>query len=159
MIFEVPGTGTVLPIAISILTIVWLSACAVFDLRAHQVPNGLTLPAIPLALLAAWLTWEGHAETMEGFLLHACLLILPLFVAWRNQLLGGADFKILVALSLTNPLLVLAAWIGVFVYYLGLITLQRDRPIRFTGCPGFVLGTGLFTLGQITVLITQRLVG
>ena len=94
---------------------------------------------------------------MLEFLFHLVLIILPLIVAWRNHLLGGADLKILIVLTLTNPLFVVAAWVGVMVYFLGLLIMEHNRPIRFAGVPGFILGIGLFTLGQIGVMIAQHL--
>jgi Flp pilus assembly protein protease CpaA len=155
MIFITPGTEFILPLAISLLAVVWLSACTVFDVRTHQVPNGLTLPAIPVALLAAWLTKDNRGETLYESLFHLAILILPLFLAWRSHLLGGADLKILVVLSLIDPLLVIAAWIGVMIYFIGLLVLHRSRPVRFAGTPGFALGIGLFTIGQLGVLLIK----
>jgi Flp pilus assembly protein protease CpaA len=157
MIFENPGTGSILPLAISLLILLWLGVCAAIDVRTQQVPNGLTLPAIPLAILAAWMTRELRGETRYEFLFHLVLLTLPLIVAWRNHLLGGADFKILLVLSLVNPLLVVAAWVGVIAYFLGLLITNHRRAIRFAGVPGFTLGIGLFMLGQIGIWFTHYL--
>lgn len=101
-------------------------------------------------------------------------MTLPLFVSWLSHLLGGADLKILVVLTLANPLLVVAAWIGVLVYFVGLLIVcewcyrksyrqsleppfARSRPARFAGVPGFALGAGPLTAGQVAVLFVQRL--
>jgi Flp pilus assembly protein protease CpaA len=168
--------NSILPLAISLLAAAWLCVCAIFDARTRQVPNGLTLPAIPLALLAAWLTREGRGETPYEFVFHLVIMTLPLFAAWRSHLLGGADLKILVALTLANPLLVVAAWIGVVIYFVGLLIVSewryrhskqpnaeppvtRTRPVRFAGVPGFALGIGLFTAGQAVMAVVQRLAG
>jgi Flp pilus assembly protein protease CpaA len=140
-----------------LLAVVWLSACAIIDARTHQVPNWLTLPAIPLAILAAWLARDSRGETLFVFVFHVVMMTLPLFVAWRSHILGGADLKIFLVLTLTNPLLVVAAWVGVMVYFFGLLILHHSRPTRFAGVPGFALGTGLFTIGQLAVLFTQHL--
>ena len=152
-----PGTTQILSLAIALLSVLWLGVCAIYDTRTHQVPNYLTLPAIPLAFLAAWLTRASRAETLFEFVFHLCLMSLPLFVAWRNHLLGGADLKILLVLALASPLLVVAAWVGVMLYFIGLLILHRDRPLRFAGVPGFALGTGLFVLGQAAILFVQHL--
>ncbi len=150
-----------LALAVSLLAVVWLSVCAICDLRTRQVPNGLTLPAIPLALLAAWLTWESRGETPGDtpyeFAFRLAILTLPLFVAWRSHWLGGADLKIMLVLALANPLLVAVAWVGVLIYFAGLLLVTHSRPVRFAGVPGFALGAGLFTAGQIAVLLAQRL--
>jgi Flp pilus assembly protein protease CpaA len=173
--------AVILPIAISLLAVAWLGVCAFFDARTRQVSNWLTLPAIPLALLAAWVTRESRGETPyefvfnSGWFVTAVIMTLPLFVAWRSHLLGGADLKILLVLTQANPLLVVAAWIGVVVYFIGLMIVcewryrrsncqsieppfTRSRPARFAGVPGFALGAGLFTAGQVAALFVQHLV-
>ena len=171
MTYAMPGTT---PLIISLLAVGWLGVCAIFDARTRQVPNGLTLPAIPLAILAAWLTRDSRGETLYEFVFHLAIMTLPLFVAWRSHLLGGADLKILLALTLANPLLVVAAWIGVVIYFVGLIVIgewryrrskqpnaeppsARSRPVRFAGVPGFALCAGLFTAAQAAVTLLQRL--
>lgn len=161
-------------LVISLVAVAWLSVCAIFDARTRQVSNWLTIPAIPLALLAAWLTRESRGETLYEFVFHLVIMTLPLFLAWRYRILGGADLKILVVLTLANPLLVVAAWIGVVVYFIGLLIVgewryrrsnqqnsetpfARSRPVRFAGVPGFALGAGLFTVGQVAMIFVQRL--
>ena len=151
------GTQLILPVTISLLAVAWLWVCAIIDARTRQVPNGLTLPAIPLALLAAWLTRGARGETPYEFLFHLGVMTLPLFMAWRARLLGGADLKIFLVLAIANPLLVVAAWIGVVLYFLGLLAIRHRSPVRFAGVPGFTLGAGLFTIGQIALLFTQHL--
>jgi len=147
----------ILPIAISLLAVAWLGVCAFFDARTRQVSNWLTLPAIPLALVAAWLTRDSRGETFYEFVFHLAIMTLPLVLAWRYRILGGADLKILVVLTLANPLLVVAAWIGVVIYFVGLLIIRRSRPARFAGVPGFALGAGLFTVGQVAMIFVQRL--
>ena len=157
MTIVMPGTTQILSLSIALLSMLWLGVCAIYDTHTHRVPNWLTLPAIPLALLVAWLTRGSRAETLFEFVFRLFLVILPLFVAWRNHLLGGADLKILVVLALASPLLVVAAWVGVMLYFFALLILHRARPIRFAGVPGFALGTGLFVLGQAAILFVQHL--
>ncbi len=82
---------------------------------------------------------------------------LALVVAWHYHLMGGADLKILVVLALINPILVLAAWAGALVYVFVVMVIHHDHSNRYAGVPGFALGIGLFTIGQLGVLITQRL--
>jgi Flp pilus assembly protein protease CpaA len=171
MTYAIPGSTH---LVISLLTVAWLGVCAIADTRTRHVPNWLTLPAIPLALLAAWLTRDIRSETPYEFVFHLVIMTLPLFVAWRYHVLGGADLKILVVLTLANPLLLLAAWIGVVIYFVGLLIagewrsrqvnqqnsdlpFARSRPIRFAGVPGFALGAGLFTAGQVALVLVQRL--
>jgi Flp pilus assembly protein protease CpaA len=154
MIFD----AQLLPHAISLLTVGWLGVCAYYDARSRHVPNWLTLSAIPLAILAAWLTRESRSETLYEFGFHLVIMTLPLFIAWHYRLLGGADLKILVVLSLVNPLLVLAAWAGVVVYFIGLRLVKQARPDRFAGVPGFALGAGLLAVSQVAMSVIQNLV-
>jgi len=144
-------------LVVSLLAVAWLSVCAFSDIRTRQVSNWLTLPAIPLALLAAGLTRERRGETLYEFVFRLVITPLPLFLAWRYRILGGADLKILVVLTLANPLLVVGAWIGVVIYFAGLFIIRRSRPVRFAGVPGFALGAGLFTVGQVAMIFVQRL--
>jgi Flp pilus assembly protein protease CpaA len=164
----------IVSLAISLLAFTWLSVCAFFDTRTRQVSNWLTLPAIPLALLAAWLTRYSRGETPYEFVFHLAITTLPLLVAWRSHLLGGADLKILFVLALVNPLLVVAAWCGVVIYFIGLLIanewqyrrvsrqnsespVARQRPARFAGVPGFALGAGLLTAGQVMMVFVHHL--
>lgn len=155
MLLIEPVHETYLSLAISMVSVLWLAACAWFDLRTRRVPNWLTLPAIPLALMASWLVRGGSAESPGGFLLRLVVLILPLFIAWRRHLLGGADLKILLALSLVDPRLPVAAWMGALLYFVGLLVFEKGRALRFAGVPGFALGTGLLALGQLALILTQ----
>jgi Flp pilus assembly protein protease CpaA len=155
MILRDPTTLSMLPPATLLLCLLWLSLCAYFDLRTRHIPNWLTLPAIPLALMASWLVRGGSAESPGGFLLRLVVLILPLFIAWRHHLLGGADLKILLALSLVDPRLPVAAWMGALLYFVGLLVFKKGRALRFAGVPGFALGTGLLALGQLALILTQ----
>jgi hypothetical protein len=157
MMIDMQVPAPYLSLSISTLVITWLSACAVFDIHSHRVPNWLTLPALPAVLLASWLIRGMRSETHTGFLLHFLILSLALVLAWRCHLMGGADLKILVILALINPMLVLAAWAGAFVYVFGAMIIHHERSNRYAGVPGFALGIALFTIGQLGVLITQRL--
>jgi Flp pilus assembly protein protease CpaA len=152
-----PTVPSFLPLVISLLCLLWLSLCAFFDLRTRHIPNWLTLPAIPLAMLVTWLVRPAGIDRLEAYLFQLAVLVLTLLIAWRNHLLGGADLKILVALSLVNPWLLVAAWIGVVLYFIGMLFLASHRATRFAGVPGFALGIGLFSLGQLTLFLTRNL--
>jgi Flp pilus assembly protein protease CpaA len=156
MLLIEPSHKALLPLAISLASVVWLGACAWFDLRTHRVPNWLTLPAMPLALVATWLAQRGSAESLGRFLLQLAILVLPLFIAWHYQLLGGADLKILVVLSLADPRLPVAAWMGALLYFVGLLACQKGRSPQFAGVPGFALGAGLLALGQLALFLTHQ---
>lgn len=74
------------------LIVLWLAICAYWDVRNGDVPNALTLPALALgALVAVMSGWGGVA------VFGAVLVVL--WVAYSQGLMGGADVKILGALA------------------------------------------------------------
>jgi Flp pilus assembly protein protease CpaA len=157
MILRDPTTLSMLPPTTLLLCLLWLSLCAYFDLRTRHIPNWLTLPAIPLAIMAAWLVRSAETDQVNEYLFQLGFLSLSLLIAWRYHLLGGADLKILLTLSLASPWLLVAAWMGVVLYFIGLAILAKKRSARFAGVPGFALGIGIFCLGQLALFLTQHL--
>jgi len=157
MIDMASGTEITLTLGISLVTLAWLSICAIFDARTQKVTNWLTLPAIPMAISAAWLTRESRSETIYSSLFHLVILVVSLLLAWRIHLVGGADLKILVVLALVGTQYFLAAWIGALMYFFTLSVLLHNRPKHFAGVPGFALGIGLLTIRQILVLCPLHL--
>ncbi len=111
------------------LILLWLSVCAAFDLRRREVPDGLTLPAVVLALVyrllmpGDWLPWALGVVTVAMTL---------------AGLLPGGDMKGLVAMALFDPRLYLLAWLGAGAVYLLWWLLRRER--RMPGYVGFVVG-------------------
>jgi prepilin peptidase CpaA len=79
--------------------LLWILAAAfaltagLTDLRWRRIPNWLTYPAIPIAILLHWLVAGGHAAllSLEGAALGLAIL-LP-FVLLRS--LGGGDWKLI----------------------------------------------------------------
>ncbi len=111
------------------LVVLWILVCAVFDLRWREVPDGLTLPAVGLALVwqvahpGGWLPWALAAVTV--------MLTLA-------GVLPGGDMKGLAAMALYDPRLYLLAWLGAGVVYLPWRLVRHER--RMPGFVGFVLG-------------------
>lgn len=112
--------GRVLPFAV----VVWLAICAMHDYRRREVPHGLTLPALGLALVwraiypDGWMPWAVAAATV--------------LLALANALPGG-DMIGLVSLALLDMRLYLAAWLGAGMVYLLWRLVRRER-----GMPGYV---------------------
>ena len=156
MLTMISGPETSLPLVISLVLLIWLSMCAIFDIRTHKVPNWITLPAIPVAIIATWITRENSNETLYSTVFHLFILMLPLFIAWRMHLIGGADLKILLVLALASSQLFFAAWIGALVYFLGFTFFSHKQTHRFAGVPGFALGIGFLTIGQLVSLFLLR---
>ncbi|MBR9830462.1 MAG: prepilin peptidase [Oceanospirillales bacterium] len=67
-----------------------LSAASWLDLTSHKIPNWLTLPFIPLALIYHGFLGEGLAFGLTG-LVYAFILLFPLFFF---RLLAGGDVKL-----------------------------------------------------------------
>ncbi len=109
--------------------LLWLTACAIFDLRRREVPNWLTLPVMGLGLVwrithpLDWLPWALAGVTVALTL---------------AGVLPGGDMKGLVALALYNPGLYLAAWVGAGVVYLFWRLVRDER--KMPGYVGFLLG-------------------
>jgi Flp pilus assembly protein protease CpaA len=132
---------------------VWLAVCAVADLRTRRVANYLTLPALGLSLAYRLGLPDGLAiET----LLQISTTIVVMFAAWRSGLLGGADLKILAALSLVSPLLLACAWAGAALYLAFHLIVQRAHQTRFAGFPGFAFGVALLTIVQVAATMLAR---
>lgn len=116
-------------VILRIVILLWLVVCAVFDLRRREVPDGLTLPAVVLALgwqvvhPGGWLPWALAGMTV---------------VLTMTGILPGGDMKGLVAMALLDPSLYLLAWLGAGIVYLLWRFLRRER--RMPGYVGFVVG-------------------
>ncbi len=78
--------------AIWILAAVFALTAGLTDLRWRRIPNWLTYPAIPIAILLHWLVAGGHAAllSLEGAALGLGIL-LPLVLV---RSLGGGDWKL-----------------------------------------------------------------
>lgn len=111
------------------LILLWLAVCAVFDLHRREVPDGLTLPAVALALVYRLLTPEGWLP----WVLAVTTIVLTL-----AGVLPGGDMKGLVAMALFDPRLYLLAWLGAGVVYVVWRILRRER--WMPGYVGFVVG-------------------
>jgi len=115
--------------SIRIVVLLWLLACALFDLRQREVPDGLTLPVLGAALIYRGLMPQGCLP----WLLAGATLLFTLAGA-----LPGGDMKGLVALALFDPGLYLAAWLGAGITWLAWWTIRRER--KMPGYLGFLLG-------------------
>lgn len=119
-----------LPLAIvSALLGLWLLAIAVLDLERHWLPDALTLPLIPLGLVAAW---AGFGPPLEERVIGAALGWTALFlIAWSYRRMrgrdgmGGGDPKLMAALG---------AWLGAL------------------DLPYLLLGAGLIGLASVLLM-------
>lgn len=128
----------------------WLLPCARQDWRDRRVVNLLTVPPFLAALpLAHWL---GGADRL-GL---AVLVLVCVWLMWREDLLGAADAKVATVLAAAVPatlvlgLCVLWLWLA-----LGWIS-QRVQPGRWPwqGIPGV---TGLYCGVVLTVCLQSGL--
>ena len=107
----------------------WLLLTAMLDLEQQWLPDRLTLPLIPLGLLAAWGGFgppldERGLGAVLGWAVLALIALLYRLVRHREGL-GGGDPKLLGALG---------AWVGVW------------------NLPFILLGAGLFGLGAALLM-------
>ena len=91
------------------LAVLYTTICAVCDARTFRVPNAMTLPALVMALVyragTAITTGESILSAVEG--LPAWAGVLFLYAAWFNDFFRGADAKVMMALWLLFPDVVL----------------------------------------------------
>jgi hypothetical protein len=116
----------------------WLLACAVFDIRKAQVPNGLTIPM--LALSTGIACWQGGDRLI--FLLIAAAVFIPV---WSAGGMGGGDAKAFIALAGLWPAAFLAA-LGASALWAVYQGLQHGPGKRYIGIPPAALGC-LLVLG------------
>lgn len=114
----------------------WLAVCAWLDWRYRQVPNALTLPVIGIALI---FRLAGTSTSPTWLIGGLCLLVVT---GWAFKVVGGADTKATIALSLLDPRLAVWAWAGACLWFTVLFTVTRGRqsPYRLPGFMGFLIG-------------------
>jgi prepilin peptidase CpaA len=115
-------------IPVRLLLAIFVLVAAIYDLRARQVPNWLTMSALTVAVVLQGATGGPHGLRSAGlgFAL-ALLLTLPLF-ALRG--LGGGDVKLMAASgAMTGPaaFLVLFAVNAILGGIVALVLLLRKR--------------------------------
>ncbi len=105
------------------IVFLWLAACAMYDVRSGEVPNVLTVPALAAAAVVAALSgWDR-------------LLIFGLSLAvvlgfYSVGVMGGADAKILAALSGFWPEWMVMVIIGMILWTVGRRLMRRDGNFR-----------------------------
>jgi len=133
--------------AVTLLLGLWLLLIAALDVEHHWLPDRLTLPLIPLGLVAAW---AGYGPPLDERLIGAVLgwgalfLIAAVYRRLRGREgMGGGDPKLLAALG---------AWVGAmqlpFVLLgAGLLGLAAALLMRLRGEP--VTGSSRLPLGAL----------
>jgi len=138
----------------------WLgTALAAVDLRHHRLPDALTLPALPAALLLV--TPLGPATVGRGLAGAAVAVGAHALVRWRApHALGGGDVKLAASLGVV---LVAASWaaLPVAAVLAGLLTAVAAaiggllgwvrRGAAVPHGPSMLLATWLVTLASATV--------
>ena len=139
---------------VEILSLLWLTGCAAWDRRLGSVPNTLTLPVLALGGFAAWR--RGPLDLVAfGAVLVVC------YLAFRQDVIGGADAKILLALAGLWPAGMVGALAGAALWAGGSIGLRRNARVR--AVPGMLLGAavawGLTGFAISPILIVAESVG
>lgn len=90
---------------------VWLTACALVDLRTGHVPNKLTLPVIAGGTVLT-LVRAVHEHSFGQPLIMLGLWVI-FTVPWSLDIYGGGDQKLLMALSSLCPSMETAVWVSI----------------------------------------------
>lgn len=125
------------------MLVVVLAIAAVSDIRAHRIPNWLTLTGTILGLIGhAWLGgWPGLIGSLEGIGI-AGLLLLPYAVRG----LGAGDVKLLAAVgALMGPAFLLWTLLGTILAggllaLAGAVQQGRMRGVKMPLAPAIALG-------------------
>ena len=148
-------TGVVpLPWTAVLLGLTWLgTAVAVVDLRHRRIPDALTLPALPVALLcAAPLGGAASARALVGAVLAVAVHAAVHLVSPRAM--GAGDVKLAAPLGAVQAAAgwvavpaatVLAAVVTAVVGVVGAITGTLGRRVAVPHGPSMVLATALVT--------------
>ena len=121
--------------------VAWLGFCAAYDVRTGEIPNLLTIPALVLGGLLA--TLSG----IQGLAFYAISLLL-LFVLYSQGGMGGADAKILGALSGLWTLGLLTVLFGNFIWILGRRIFGRRGNFR-AGLPMALAAATMFLIDSV----------
>lgn len=86
-----------LPVTLKVLLIVYVSTCAIYDLRFRRIPNWLNVAGLSMGLIlnAVLLHWTGLLDSGCGLML-ALIVYLPLYLL---SALGAGDVKLMAAIG------------------------------------------------------------
>lgn len=105
------------PVLLQSIALVASLVAAAWDARTGRIPNWLTLPLVPLALVlgGASAGWTAAAWSLGGLL--ACAFVPGfLYRATKGRGIGGGDVKLFAALgALLGPLKGLEVELGAFI--------------------------------------------
>jgi Flp pilus assembly protein protease CpaA len=89
-------------------TLIFLGIASIYDLRERRVPNRITLFFGASGIAIGILT--GHIINEWMLHLFALTTLLLAYVLYRNGVLGGADLKTLLVISIISPGLEFTVW-------------------------------------------------
>jgi Flp pilus assembly protein protease CpaA len=113
------------------LILIFLTICAIYDVRRREVPGWLILPAMVASL--AWRIGQPDDRLAWGLALGTITLTLL-------GLLPGGDMQGLITLALLSPRWYFAAWLGAGITWLIWWVVRHER--RIPGYIGFLVGVG-----------------
>lgn len=133
-------------ILFGVITLIWVIPAAVQDWRTGEVSHGLTYPPI-IVNLGIWLAgWSAASWWLV-------LLFTGMFLAlWFYDQIGAADVRGWIAFSLLGTQTLLAAALGMLVWYLlvqaKIVKLPRKE---IPGYPGYAIGLAVTTAISLVV--------
>ena len=94
-----------LEILFAILSLIWLLAAAIFDIKTREIPDWLSYSLAALALLV-YLTESSQQSSFAPLgwsILTAIIFAVPAFILYFTRQWGGGDVKLFIALGAAFP--------------------------------------------------------
>ncbi|MEW6406181.1 MAG: prepilin peptidase [Chloroflexota bacterium] len=120
------------------------------DFRKGEVSNWITVPLFVLGLagLAARAFFSDDKAAAWLMIAIAVIHTLAVVKGW----MGGADWKILIALFGLWPAAGIAAVLGAAVWGVIAMTLTGKRKVRFPGVTAFAVAVALTYIAQVSII-------
>ncbi len=123
---------------IALISVIWLTVCAIQDARTGEVSNWLTLPGMVAGIIySAFIGWDRVA--IVGAALAATLLLF--FIGS----MGGADVKVLTGLAGLWPTAMIAAFLVQGIWGM-IVIIRKGKGSEFRAIPSYALGAALSVL-------------
>jgi len=123
---------------IALISVIWLTVCAIQDARTGEVSNWLTLPGMAAGIIySAFIGWDRVA--IVGAALAATLLLF--FIGS----MGGADVKVLTGLAGLWPTAMIAAFLVQGIWGM-IVIIRKGKGSEFRAIPSYALGAALSVL-------------
>lgn len=149
---------TTTSLVLVVLLIIFLIIAVIYDAKQRRIPNYLSLGAIPIFLLAGFISMRFDFFVLQ--LLGALAMFIIWWIMWMFKIVGGGDHKVMIAvgaatgLSLVLPITLATILVGgiqalVFISMLWLAGCKStitNKKLPYT--VSILFGTALALLGR-----------